>query len=358
MPELIYSSTFKKDSFKLIELGTDELLKEFEFGNRITRNEAVLCTSVSTYAVRQVYTSNSYLLLNKEKENQYQVEDDVSNTIELIVTPPRITRLNTLLANTFYTGPENESLLFSSSNTELKLYTFDDLLSIVQASQAELLKALRDLNCFVLNGYYRRISSPYLHQMLDGLSTNATISNINVRSMTLKEAYSCLDHDFADVPNAVRESFLQTFVKDMNQPLLCLDDYKVGRFLGTIILESEKGREWKIEDFEDYWERLIKIVLDIKPDISILKGLYYTTERQVIQKNQLYITYFPVYELPTEPSERFTRLFSEKSRWSPDDIFPYVDDIARDEKHRDALLLKFTRLQKLGNKSFYGSRIK
>ncbi|KAI9307044.1 sister chromatid cohesion protein Dcc1 [Cunninghamella echinulata] len=378
MAELIYSSTFNKDSYKIIELGTDELVQEFESGDSVTikglpEDEAVLCTSVSTYTVRQVYTSNSFLLLRNDKENQWHVHDDISNTVELLPCPPRLTRLNTLLSETLYTGPENENLLSSSlsssssshytfgsgsSITTPKLYTFEQLLSVIQASQTELLKALEDMNCFVLNGYYRCISHPYLHQMLDGLSTNATIMNVDIRRMTLKDANLCLDQDFADVPSVVRMAFLQTFVKDISQPLLCLDDYKVCRFLGNVILESERGREWKIEDFSDYWERLTKIVLDIQPDITALKGLYYTTERQVIQKNQIYITYFPFHELPTEPSERFTRLFSEKSQWSPEDIFPYVDDIARDEKQRDALLLKFTRLQKFGNKTFYGSRIK
>jgi hypothetical protein len=34
MPDFVYSPDYKKDSFKLIELGSDELVREFESGTR------------------------------------------------------------------------------------------------------------------------------------------------------------------------------------------------------------------------------------------------------------------------------------------------------------------------------------
>lgn len=107
------------------------------------------------------------------------------------------------------------------------------------------------------------------------------------------------------------------------------------------------------------WGRLTQLVLDIRvPTLTSLQGLYYTTERHVLQKPQLFITYLPLSSLPTDPAERFTRLFSEKPQWTAHDIYPFINDLARDDKQRDGLMLKFTRMQKLGNITVYGSRIK
>ncbi|CAO3583264.1 unnamed protein product [Absidia cylindrospora] len=300
------------------------------------------------------------VLSTMDETEEWQVYDDLSSTIELLPCKARIGRLNTLFANTLYSGPENESTLDQqlSTTSPPTFYTFDQLLSIVQASQVELERALVDMNTFVLDNYHRCIDTAYLHQMLDGLATNATILGYDVRALSLEEAHACLDQDFATVPDPVRLAFLQAFMTDMTSSSLCLDNFKVARFLGSIVLEMEKGREWKLHDFMETWVKLTRLVLDMRPTLSVLEGLYYTTERQVLQQPQLYISYFPVSELPTDPAERFTRLFMEKSQWTANDIYPYINDLARDEKHRDALLLKFTRVQKVGNRSVYGSRIK
>ncbi|KAI8096280.1 sister chromatid cohesion protein Dcc1 [Halteromyces radiatus] len=359
MPDLVYSSNFCKDSFKLIELGDEQLIQAFESGTKVTikglpDDEAVLCTETATYSVRQVNTSNSMILCtpNDNETVQWQVCDDLSNTIELLPCQARTGRLTELLSTSLYTGPDNED---GQSG-----HTFEYLLSTVQASPAELKRALEERHAFMTeDGCYRCIDNAFLHQMLDGLATSATILGYNVCDMTLEEANQCLDQDFSAVPLPVRMAFLHCFVKDVHASQLCLDEYRVCRFLGSIVLEMEKGREWKMEDFMETWGNLTRLVLEHhQPTLTTLAGLYYTTERQVLQQPQIYITFFPSSDLPTDPAERFTRLFREKQQWSPEDIYPYVDDLARDDKHRDALLLKFTRIQKLGNKTVYGSRIK
>lgn len=107
------------------------------------------------------------------------------------------------------------------------------------------------------------------------------------------------------------------------------------------------------------WGKLTRLVLENEnPSLTSLEGLYYTTERYILQQPQVYITYLPLSELPTDPAERFTRLFTEKPQWTAQDIYPFVNDLARDDKQRDGLMLKFTRVQKLGNTTVYGSRIK
>lgn len=195
--------------------------------------------------MRQVNTSNSLVLCTDEVVD-WQVFDDLSSTIELLPCKARVGRLTSLLSTTLYNGPENEDAV-----SRTNLYTFDQLLSIVQASTKELEDALVDMNSFVLDNYHRCIDSTYLHRMLDGLATNATIFGYDVRALSIHEAHQCLDQDFATVPESVRLAFLQAFVKSISESRICLDDYKVCRFLGSIVLEMEKvrnllGSKWRL----------------------------------------------------------------------------------------------------------------
>lgn len=55
------------------------------------------------------------------------------------------------------------------------------------------------------------------------------------------------------------------------------------------------------------------------------------------------IRYYPRSLLPPEPGARFQELFTASTRWSAEDISPFLVDIAVDQKERDKLLLKYAR---------------
>ncbi|ORX63128.1 hypothetical protein DM01DRAFT_1331201 [Hesseltinella vesiculosa] len=366
---LQYSSGFQKGKHFLIQLDHNDLVQELEQGSSVTikglpDDEAVLCTDTATYSIRQVNTSNS-LLLCQPGSDTWQVHDDLGFTIELTPCPARTQRLDILLSSTLYTGPENEQAFqslprptFTEAASTPRLYQWHDLVSVVQASNAQLQAALDDLNAFVLDGYYRKIETGYVHRLLDSMATNATIHGVSLRAATLDQLFDCLDQDFDTVPTPVRLAFLKTFVMDIDSSTLSLDPLKVTRFLGLTLLEGERGKEWLLDDFMGTWEQLTQLIMDERPDLATLRGLFYTTQRQVLQQPQVYITYLPRHELPSDPAERFTRLFAVKAQWSQEDMFPFLDDLARDAKQRDAFLLKFTRTQKLAGSVVYGSRIK
>ncbi|KAI8060795.1 sister chromatid cohesion protein Dcc1 [Gongronella butleri] len=368
MPSIRYSPSFTKGRYLLLQLDHDELVDELESGSKVTikglpDDEAVLCTRKSTYTLRQVNTSNSLLLCSKPASDDasFQVHDDLGCTIELLPSLGRTHRLELLLRNTKYAGPEQEDAVrarCSIGGDDTRLYTWDDLLSVVQASEHEVLAALDAMNAYLLDGYYRTTEHAYQHRLLDAMATTATIQGVDLMSASIDQLHECLDQDYPDVPRAVRHAFFKAFVKDMDAPLVALDIDKVTRFLGHTLLEAERGKEWPLQDFVSTWKQLTEIIIDTVPELSVLQGLYYTTQRQVKQEPQIYVTYLPRHELPSDPADRFARLFSEKAHWSPEDLFPFVDDMARDTKQRDAFLLKYTRTQKMGGKIVYGSRIK
>jgi sister chromatid cohesion protein DCC1 len=55
------------------------------------------------------------------------------------------------------------------------------------------------------------------------------------------------------------------------------------------------------------------------------------------------LSYFPASSLPVDPAARFADLFLTRSRWSGDDIAPFLAEIAINSKERDRLLLKYAR---------------
>lgn len=69
--------------------------------------------------------------------------------------------------------------------------------------------------------------------------------------------------------------------------------------------------------------------------------------------------YFPSSALPFTPAARFSELFLTRETWRSDVLEPYLDDIAKDGKERDKLLLKFCRVvaDKDGRK-WYSARAK
>ncbi|KAI7852430.1 sister chromatid cohesion protein Dcc1 [Circinella umbellata] len=370
MPELIYSNDFHKGTYSLIELSNDKIAEAIESSGELVikglpEDEAVLCTHDQTFSLRQVNTSNSLLLARKELSNDsiLHVIDDLSHTIEVIPCLARLTRIDDLLQPTKYAG---EAVEHKNANKEQ--YSYQELLSIIQASEAELRQGLSERNAFELNGKYRILERSFMHGLLDALITNATIAELNLDAMPLEAAKDCIrqyHEDGVNIPDPVVMACLKAFsttsdnIDNDGELILKLDQYKVCRFMGEVILASARGKEWTLDDFHQVWRRLVPDVFTPNME-QMLQGLYITTERAApgLGRIQSYVSYFPVTELSVDPAQRFASLFAEKKQWTPEQIIPYIQDLASTPKARDALLLKFTRTQKSNGQVLYGSRIK
>ncbi|KAI9488097.1 sister chromatid cohesion protein Dcc1 [Zychaea mexicana] len=370
MPELIYSNAFHKGAYSLIELSNEQIAEAIESSGELVikglpEDEAVLCTHDQTFGLRQVNTSNSLLLARQEMPNDpdLHVIDDLSHTVEVVPCLARLTRLDELLQPTRYSGQASEQI-----NTKKKLYSYNDLLSMVQASEAELLRGLVERNAFCLNGKYRILERSFMHGLLDALVTNATIVELNLDAMPVETAIDCIrqyhDENGEDdvVPEEVAMACLEAFCDKQLDNTYKMDQEKVCRFMGEVILASARGKEWALDDFTQVWRKLVPDVFS--PTMEMLQGLYVVTERAATtavfhqQRTQTYISYFPLSELSVDPTQRFASLFAEKKQWTPEQILPYIQDLAPDQKARDALLLRFTRTLRSNGQILYGSRIK
>ena len=55
------------------------------------------------------------------------------------------------------------------------------------------------------------------------------------------------------------------------------------------------------------------------------------------------LQWFPRTDLPSDPLSRFNDLFLVRPKWKVEDMEPFLEDIAVDNKEREKFLIKFTR---------------
>ncbi|KAJ3037178.1 Sister chromatid cohesion protein DCC1 [Rhizophlyctis rosea] len=297
-------------------------------------DEATLHTHNKTYAIRDVQTSNTLLLAKPSAHpisdfaqqlaadpsivteggtaiteegpslpewtssaHVYEIEDCLSNYVELAVILPRVGRLTDVLGGCLYGGPKEERNVDQSS-----LQTTETLHDIIQASDAELLQALKDM---------------------EALEVDA--EDMPFDRLTASDAIRLLadSEDEEEIPDTVVRHLLKVF--------------------------SEKDSDGEEEE-NDAWSESVPDVFSVSLDM--LKGIA-LIEGEGPQRT---IRYFPKSALPSDAKGRFAKLFDVKGKWAYDELLPYVDDLAPDRKKLDATLLKFGRSSRVGDMTYYTSR--
>ncbi|RUP44259.1 sister chromatid cohesion protein Dcc1, partial [Jimgerdemannia flammicorona] len=214
-------------------------------------DDAVLCTNDTTYAVRNVQLSNSLLLISPSSDNAddseqtWSVHDNLSSIIELVPCLPRLERLNYLLDTNLYAGYEAES-----QHSQASLYTWEDLQTLVQASDAELRKGLRDRNAILIDGHYRLLHPVYFHTVLDTLITSATAEDMPLEALRLVDCSRSLQEH--DIPPEIVRHCLRSFSdpgegwkqedEGNDDEVYALSEVKVCQFLGLRLLTAERVR--------------------------------------------------------------------------------------------------------------------
>ncbi|KAI9352549.1 hypothetical protein DFJ73DRAFT_349558 [Zopfochytrium polystomum] len=88
-------------------------------------------------------------------------------------------------------------------------------------------------------------------------------------------------------------------------------------------------------------------------NLDLLKG-HYLIEYQ--DSTTATIRHFPKSCLPPSAKERLEHLFQIRRKWVREDLLPYVDDLAEDDKKLELLLLKFGRTSREAGVTYYSRR--
>ncbi|KAF7971813.1 hypothetical protein HWV62_19903 [Athelia sp. TMB] len=336
------------DICKAIENGNSDIVSLTIKGN--TDEEAVLCTSNKTYAVRSVILSNAVLVVTRPRDwdvasDAIDIRDECHEIIELLPAVPRIHKLIGMLRGTEYDDAEEELGMdiddADKPNKRGKI-TYADAQREIQASETELNAALKDKHILNLGGSLRPISPGYLCTILELVLNTLITLGLSYKSAPAGELVDALA-DEHEISRQVSEQVIGWFgVITHGRWKMCVDDVDVP------ITE---------EAFIKRWSDAVGDTFQSAVSLELLSGNYLSNPSSSFDPSPA-LTYFPASELPLEHPARFADLFLMRSRWRGPEIAPFLTDCAVDSKERDKLLLKYARATTENKEVFYTARAK
>jgi sister chromatid cohesion protein DCC1 len=144
-------------------------------------DEAVLCTSKATYAMKFVSTSNTVLPVpprvsaTAQSTGEKNVEEvhavaTTAGHIELVEIAPEVESLKILLSKRPYKEDVDGDTIVEE---EEGLFTWDDLVTRVPASESQLRAALKALGAVEIGRHWRIPDSDFMNGLLEILLLNA-----------------------------------------------------------------------------------------------------------------------------------------------------------------------------------------
>ncbi|GAV87673.1 DUF2036 domain-containing protein [Cephalotus follicularis] len=342
----------------LILLELDEKLLPEVLHQRVTLRgqpdeDAVLCTQSKTYAVKFVGTSNSVFLIPPSDDsascenpqicdgkdlNQQVVASVIkvaTGNLELVEVPPRIDKLKFLLSENPYSS-EDAFMMDEMEETKTRFYKWDDLVDRVQASDDELRAGLRALSAVEIGGYWRIVHENYMDMILRMLLHNSVLNDWSLNALNEDEVVDVLVSD--GFPSILARHCLYVYGDKVDEgvsgSMWRLDERRVCMHFARAILREGKR---KMESFMEEWTR--KIPDGMQANFDMLEGEVLTEKLGV----ETWVHAFSVSSLPSSPSQRFSMLFRERSKWEWKDLEPYIRDLNVPGLSLEGLLLKYTR---------------
>ncbi|KAL2653242.1 hypothetical protein R1flu_021370 [Riccia fluitans] len=375
-----YAENFtSEEPYKLLEVDEAILQELLENGLTIKgarEDEAVLCTSEATYAMKFVSTSNTVLLVPPSKAAK-RVDDDVakcdfmeegeeesketdvgvvataSGHIELVEVAPNMEKLKALVSERPFRDDEMSVDYEDDEGNEYigRLYTWDELSASIQASDRQLKEELKKLGAAEIGKYWRTIDPGYMHNLLEILLSTAIQDDWSFKALRESVVLRRLEAD--GFPPQVVLSCLETFGIRVHPsgedsstshgtasvgedtPVWALDE---GRICGQYakVLFSAKPK-WRMDDFMEEWRVITPSWMT--PHIDMLRG------EALVEKVGMdtWLDEFSSSLLPTRPDARFSALFRRRSKWEWEDLEPYFRDLKIPGQSLEAMLLKYTR---------------
>ncbi|XP_057511839.1 uncharacterized protein LOC130793979 [Actinidia eriantha] len=353
---IAYHSLFgPHDDLVLLEL--DEKLLPYVLHNRVALRgqpdeDAVLCTTSKTYAVKYVGTSNTVLLIPpsdqpllcgnaKDFDEKDRVEKLVAPVIkvapgvmEIVEVAPRIDRLKMLLSENPYRFDDALMLeeLDEMEKNNTRLYSWSDLIDKVQASADELRSGLQALSAVEIDGYWRIVDENYMDGILNMLLHNSVLNDWSLNGLNEAEVVGVLQSD--GFPCEIAHHCLQVYGSKMDDGMWRLDEKRVCIHFARGILREGKI---KMDNFMVEWMR--KIPEEMQASFDMLTGEVLTEKLGI----ETWVYAFSVSSLPSAPAARFSMLFRERPKWEWKDLQPYIRDLSVPGLSSEGLLLKYTR---------------
>ena len=341
-------------SYRLLELADPNLLAICEGNNDLyirgrADDEAVLCTDNQTFLLRELITSNMFLVVEKDSYGSSGlIVGRPSGTLEVtaLARPPGIDQLLKALKDAPYNGGiEDEDFKDDEVIHVTKIY------ENVQASSKEIEECLKEQGVIIIKGeeysiilcfiftyvdHYRKLGNHLLCRFFELFFNTAILEDWNLSDEPLKfekiwETFQQYEDEF---PSNLAEFILQFYSSSSGK----FDFVKTSRFLAEQFLCARSV--WDQEDFMTAWEKSLNDLF--KPELSDIKDMF-LSERHP-GSGRMELRKYLRSELPSDVENRFIALFRTRPRWQYDDLVPFINDLGKDTKELDAIVLKHGRV--------------
>ncbi|KAF9361910.1 Sister chromatid cohesion protein DCC1 [Mortierella sp. NVP85] len=397
--DIIFPRNFVQSSYVLLEVPKclesyiDRVGEDGELSFQVRGTEkdtAVLCTLTQTFNLQRAHTSNMLLPvapvisqrshdmdmdadLDMAMDSDFNTEADpydihgpqsdespyekqaildmLDSVLDLSLIPPRLERLSELLGRSQFEGWNQES------QVKGHLYTWNQLQSVIQASDTEILQWLKDRHACLIKGHWRLFKRRFMYDILQDI-----LMTLNVLEMSTDAVHGATLCNMIEEEAPGKESGIETWM--VEHCLKSFSDDEQSTEPGYYHLSGKKlctfmgGNRWKLEDFVYAWEKSLHG--HYQTDLACLAGECVVEADRAPDRNQTirYIRYFSKSHLPIDPATRFTALFEIKNKWEAQEIRPFLRDLVLDDKKLDVMLIKHARSTKQPNgEVIYSSRI-
>ncbi|XP_055838412.1 sister chromatid cohesion protein DCC1 [Episyrphus balteatus] len=359
------------EKFRLLELNP-HLLKSIRDGETLffkggLHESAVLCSNEKTYEVKETEISNSLLLIpdlkfaaqtstsplksprigansSLERINNDDSDDD-EVTIERVLEQkkilkvvydyfecreiqPRFRKLNDLLMMTRYSGPENEY-----SIEKKLLFTFDQLLDTVQCSKKQFEEGLKRIRSLELDGFIRVLDYEYEYRVISLMMAIISENSWQLNEVDKVETIAALEEI---VPKQIVEGIFNIYAQPVeNSDKFEYNEELLARIVALNILKP--GLKFRVQEFMSTWQSALVEGLDVHE--KYLRGIGIIDKESkppcVRSLNEENIT--------TNIHDRIDLLFKMKTRWTIEEIEPYLEYFSTPTMNVSSLLAKYAR---------------
>uniref|UniRef100_A0A8B9QST4 Sister chromatid cohesion protein DCC1 n=1 Tax=Anas platyrhynchos TaxID=8839 RepID=A0A8B9QST4_ANAPL len=310
--------------------------------------QAVLCSKDKTYDMKIADTSNMLLFVPGCKTPEELNADEASGSVihsqiagfsnnywELRRCRPKLKKLRKLLMEDPYEGPD--------SGKDQTSYTTEDLLSVVQASEEEIMHQLEVLDACKIEGFWRVLEFDYEMKLLNHVTQLIDSESWSLSKVPLR---TCLE-ELGPLEPTKNPPYC-VFCFSAGEVYFEMREDKICRAIAQMLLQN--AVKFNLAEFQEVWQQSVPEGMTTRLDQ--LKGL------ALVDKNSRPETIFllKVEDLPEDNQERFNSLFSVREKWTEEDITPYIQDLCSEKQTVGALLTKYARSSMQNGVKVYNSR--
>ncbi|KAN0025395.1 hypothetical protein ACTFIU_003656 [Dictyostelium citrinum] len=351
---ITFSSDYPDTDYRFLE-ANQEILDQIKNNKKLVikgslKDEAVLCTDDKTFTIRAGHTSNSMLLVSKDSN---KIKVALQYHLELTEIQPKLNVLKDLL----YSKAINNSLDFEDVDENSLGFSFDEINDRIQSSEKEIQQYLLKLNTLIYKNRYIILSENYEFKILELILSEATIGAWKLDNIPIDK---CIENIRA--PEFVIKHCLQLYSKQKSSPTLTssttttttnnnneeinnenicsLDFNKVCIFRAKQLLTLSNKSNMKFEEFMDNWKDTLPV--EIQPNFSMLKGIAILITSPTNPKEKS-VKFINESTLPSIPKARFKELFQISTRWTIDDIEPFIKSTIPPGNSLEQFILTYSR---------------